>query len=292
MIPGRAEAARVSGPRFFSSSADEPYQRRPTDLLLALGGLAGVVLLALLAPSGTDLEAAVEAVVDSLPGAVSWLWSAGYALFVLWAFVVLGASVLRRGRRRLLVHYALCAAMAWLVATGASLVAGSSWSGVLDRAPALLLLPASAAVVVTGSPHLARPFRWVGRVLVGIGATSAVLLGLTSPLGALTGVIVGMTAGALTHLLLGSPGGHPTPAQAETALAELGLSVVDVSDSPEQVPGMALFEADTEDGGELTVKMFGRDAWDGQLVTSFWTALWRRGERPHLGRGPVRAGRA
>jgi hypothetical protein len=175
--------------------------------------------------------------------------------------------------------------MAWLVATGAVLVGGSSWSDVLDRAPALMLLPASTAVVVTGSPHVARPLRWVGRVLVGIGATSAVLLGMTSPLGALTGVIVGMTAGALTHLLLGSPGGHPTPAQAETALAELGLSVVDVSDSPQQVPGMALFEADTEGGGELTVKMFGRDAWDGQLVTSFWTALWRRGERPHLGRG-------
>ena len=124
MIPGRAQQARVSGPRFFSSSADEPYQRRPTDLLLVLLGLAGVVLLALLAPSGTDLEAAVEAVVSSLPGAVSWLWSAGYALLVLWAFVMLGASVLRRRRRRLLAHYLLCAAMAWLVATGAGLVAG------------------------------------------------------------------------------------------------------------------------------------------------------------------------
>jgi hypothetical protein len=108
---------------------------------------------------------------------------------------------------------------------------------------------------------------------------------MTSPSGSLTGVIVGVTAGALTHLILGSPGGHPTPAQAQTALSDLGLSVLDVSDSPEQVPGMALFEADTEGGGNLTVKMFGRDAWDGQLVTSFWTALWRRGERPHLGRG-------
>jgi uncharacterized protein (TIRG00374 family) len=282
---GRTEPARVSGPRFFSSSADEPYQRRPTDLLLALGGLAGVVILALLAPSGTDLEAAVEDVVSSLPGAVSWLWSAGYALLVLWAFVVVGASVLRRGRRRLLAHYALCAALAWLVATGAGLVAGSSWSDVLDRGPALLWLPLSTAVVVTGSPHVARPFRWVGRVLVGVGASSAVLLGAISPLGALTVVLVGMTAGALTHLLLGSPGGHPTPDQAAAALAELGLPVADVSDAPEQVPGMALFEADTEGGGELTVKMFGRDAWDGQLVTSFWTALWRRGERPHLGRG-------
>lgn len=73
MTPGRARTPRVLGPRFFSSSADEPYQRRPTDLLLAILGLAGVALLALLSPSGTDLEAAVEAVVSSLPDAVSWL---------------------------------------------------------------------------------------------------------------------------------------------------------------------------------------------------------------------------
>jgi uncharacterized membrane protein YbhN (UPF0104 family) len=52
-----------------------------------------------------------------------------------------------------------------------------------------------------------------------------------------------------------------------------------------QVPGVALFDADTPDRDELLVKVYGRDAWDGQFLASIWTALWKRGERPRLGSG-------
>ena len=69
------------------------------------------------------------------------------------------------------------------------------------------------------------------------------------------------------------------------ALADLGVVVVDVSDAVVQVPGVALFDADTPERDELLVKVYGRDAWDGQFLGSVWTALWRRGERPRLGSG-------
>jgi uncharacterized protein (TIRG00374 family) len=278
-----APLARPTAPRFFSSAADEPHLRRPTDLLLALGGL--LVVLALVLGSDGDVEGQVQDLVAALPGVVSWLWSACCAALVLWAIALVLVALVRPGRRRLVVHYALSALAAWLVAAAGAVVAGSSLSTVLERAPAMLWLALATAVVVTASPHVARPLRWVGRILVGAGAVSTVLLGMISPVGALTCVVIGITAGALAHLVVGSPGGRPTPDQARAALAELGVTVVDISDAPQQVPGMALFEADTADGGELTVKMFGRDAWDGQLVTSIWTTLWRRGERPHVGRG-------
>jgi uncharacterized membrane protein YbhN (UPF0104 family) len=272
-----------AGPRFFSSAADEPYRRRPTDLLLALAGALVAVSLALLAPDGSVLGAAVQEAAESAPGSLAWLWSAGFGLLLLWAAVIVGASALRRWRRRLLAHYAVSVTASVVLLAGAGWVSGASTS--VLGSPALLWLAAATSVVVTASPHVARPFRWVGRALVWTAAASALLLGAASPWGVLTGLVVGMTAGALTHLAFGSPGGHPTAAGVAAALADLGLDVLEVRDAPAQVPGMALYAARTADDDALVVTVFGRDAWDGQVVTSVWTALWRRGERPHLGRG-------
>ena len=38
----------------------------------------------------------------------------------------------------------------------------------------------------------------------------------------------------------------------------------------------------TRDGGTLLVKIYGRDAWDGQLLSSIWSFLWYRDETPTL----------
>jgi hypothetical protein len=46
---------------------------------------------------------------------------------------------------------------------------------------------------------------------------------------------------------------------------------------------VALATATASDGRSLLVKVYGRDAWDGQLLASTWSALWHRGESPHLG---------
>ena len=43
--------------------------------------------------------------------------------------------------------------------------------------------------------------------------------------------------------------------------------------------------ATSADGQALLLKVYGRDAWDGQFLASVWSSLWRRGERPSLGLG-------
>ena len=39
----------------------------------------------------------------------------------------------------------------------------------------------------------------------------------------------------------------------------------------------------TAEGRSILVKIYGRDAWDGQLITSLWSSVWNRGETPRVG---------
>ncbi|HSO56160.1 MAG TPA: hypothetical protein VL330_26230 [Actinomycetes bacterium] len=45
---------------------------------------------------------------------------------------------------------------------------------------------------------------------------------------------------------------------------------------------MAIATAEDPQGRSLQVKIYGRDAWDGQLLASAWSSLWYRGDTPHL----------
>ena len=140
-------------------------------------------------------------------------------------------------------------------------------------------------MIVTASPDLARPMRQVGRWLIAIGAISAVALGAALPIGIVAGFLVGFGTAALVHLLFGSPGGRLTLDQVTGVLQELGVDATATSDAPLQTRGVALTLATTPDGQPLLVKVFGRDAADGQFVAATWYAIWHRGAKP------VRAGR-
>jgi uncharacterized membrane protein YbhN (UPF0104 family) len=284
---------RLTGLRFYSSQADAPRVRRPTDIMLL--GLAVLVILAaaVVAPGPTNLDDAVSALIAELPGFATWGWELSYVALPLWACVILVAAVVRPGRRRLLGDYLLAVVIAFAIAVLASLASGTTWSETWRaftsaEPPSVYLavrLAVATAVIITASPHVTRPLRWLGRGVMTMGAAAALVVGIALPLGVLAGLVVGVAAGAITHLAFGSPGGRPSTDQVHDALADLGVEVVDVSDAVVQVPGVALFDADTPDHEELLVKVYGRDAWDGQFLASIWTAMWRRGERPHLGAG-------
>jgi uncharacterized membrane protein YbhN (UPF0104 family) len=297
--PGRTVASlrrplhRLTGLRFFSSQSDAPRVRRPTDIMLLALGLVTVLVAALVAPGPTGLDNAITALIAELPGFASWAWDLCYLVLALWAAVLVVASLLRPGRRGLLVDYVIAAAMSFAIAAAASLASGTSWEEAWRaftsaEPPSVYLamrLAVVTAVIITASPHVTRPLRWSGRLVITLGACAALVLGIALPVGVVGGFAVGVAAAALTHLILGSPGGRPSTDQVHDALADLGVEVVDVSDAVVQVPGVALFDADTPDRAELLVKVYGRDAWDGQFLASIWTALWRRGERPKLGAG-------
>ncbi|MFZ0323007.1 MAG: lysylphosphatidylglycerol synthase transmembrane domain-containing protein [Actinomycetes bacterium] len=287
---------RLSGlvpTRIFSSAADAPRSRRPTDWLLLFGSVVGLALITIPAPGPTAIDTATAAFLQSVPGLVGWFWEICYGLLLLWALALVVLPLVRPGRRGLFVQFLVAGCLGFGLALLAGSWAGTDWVASLDSVahtapPAVYLgvrIAIAVAVVVTASPHMARPLRFIGRSVIVVGAVGAVSLGVTMPSGVAAGFLVGFLVAALVHLVFGSPGGRLTPAQVELALSDLGLDVTDLRDTKLQPTGVALMTGERDDGSRVLVKVYGRDAWDGQFLTSAWSALWTKGESPHLGMG-------
>ncbi len=282
-------AWRTSHVRVFSSASDAPRARRPTDVVLLVLSLIGIVAFSLVAPGPTTIDQATAQLVADLPGLVGWFWEISYDLLIGWALLLLVAPLVVRRRRRLLLDELLAVLLSYAFAVVAGWIGGTSWSSMLDslfsaHPPAVypaMRLALATAVVATASPHIARPWRNIGRWVVGVGAVAAIALGIALPLGILTGYAVGLAAAAVTHLLLGSPGGRLSLEQMATALGDLGVEATDPRYAPLQTRGVALATASATDGRPLLVRIYGRDAWDGQLIASIWSRLWYRDDTRH-----------
>ncbi len=271
--------------RPWSSAPDDPRLRRPTDILLLLGTTLlavgiGVTLRA--RPPATSTPPGTTSISDI----VTWTADTVYALVAVWALVLLLLPLFARGRRRLLLDYVLGSALALLAGLLVSRPSGSGWTDTLHRMvtadpqPVDVVGPmaVATAIVVIASPHITRPLRWTGRLLVLVGAIAAVALDVTHVLGGLTLIIVGVLAASLTHLILGTPSGHPTADQVAVSLPDVGVDVDDLVLADRQPPGASRFLGTTGTGLPVVVTVYGRDAWDDQLVGSVWTALTIRGE--------------
>ncbi len=279
--------------RVFSSAPDSPRLRRPTDVLLLILAVAVTAALTVVGPGPTSLDESLDNLIQSLPGLAGWLWELAYLLLTVWSLALVVVVLCARGRRRLLWDIALAVALSFGAALVAGKLSGTDWSLsvraiVRTDPPAVyvaVLLATATAVVVVMSPHLSRPLRNVGRAIIVLGGIAGVDLGVALPIGVLAGFAVGVGAASVAHLVLGSPDGRLTPAQVASALADLGLVCSEVHEVPGQTTGVAALAATAQDGRLLTVKVYGRDTWDGQFLASLWNSLWRKGETPSLTRG-------
>jgi uncharacterized membrane protein YbhN (UPF0104 family) len=256
--------------RVWSSAPGAQLLRRPTDVLLLLIAVLLLAALAVPMPGPTQADDAVVGLLDSLPSAVGLLWGVSTTVLTVWSIVLVLLPLAFRGRRRLTPMLLLAVA----VAVGGVLITDAS-----------ARLALTTAVIVTASPYVSRPLRYWGRLLILAGSVSVVGTGEALPIVALAGLLVGIGAAALTHLVLGSPQGLLTDGQVEIALADLGVDVVDIQEAEDLEPGEALWRARRADGDNVRVKVYGRDAWDSQVVGSLWATITRRGEIPTLGRG-------
>jgi uncharacterized membrane protein YbhN (UPF0104 family) len=272
--------------RFFSSSADAARARRPTDVVLVLLAAATLGLVSIAAPDPTAADERITKLVKDLPGLLGWFWEAASDLLVLWPLVLLVAAVVA-SRRLFLLRDQLLATIfaggvAGLVAGGVSALAdGLSATGPPTLYPAVRVALA-AALIATTSPHLSRPIRRIGRWVITLGSFGVVALGVALPLGVVSGLAIGLGSAALVHLAFGSPGGLPSLDQVRAVLEELGVETIDLRSAELQPKGVALLRAETPQGLPLLVKVYGRDAWDGQLLTATWSYLWYRDESPTL----------
>src|SRR4029079_11018053 len=136
-------------------------------------------------------------------------------------------------------------------------------------------LTLAVAMLSTASPHLSRPFRHFRRWLIGGQFVAGLLLGAATVTGVLAATAIGLLAACVAHMIVGSPGGRPTTSRIELALQGLGVAVDHLAPAAMHPEGVLMFEG-TDARGPLSVKVYGRDAWDGQLLANVWRVAWSR----------------
>jgi uncharacterized membrane protein YbhN (UPF0104 family) len=220
-----------------------------------------------------------------LPGLFGWFWELSYDLAAAWALLLVVVALF--ARRLALVGDQVLALSVVLVLGAVLTDDGASLLGAITSSDPPAVFPATrialiTAAVVTTSPHLALPFRRVGRWLVILGIASAIALGTARPVGVLAALALGTIGAMAARLALGTPGGRPTRAQVALALAELGVPALDVRPAELESRGVVLVRATSPDGRPLLVKVFGRDARDGRLLATVWGNLWYRDDTSRL----------
>ena len=266
---------------------EQPRARRTADGVTALVGFLLLSLGVLGVDRVTPFEQAVQDLLTSQPSWLSPLAQLVYAFGLVYVIVLVGAIAANRTRGSGALRDVLVAVSGALVV---GLVLGrwlsGAWPYVLPevglddpepRFPVLRLILVVAAIVAA-SPHLSRPVRRAGWLVVGLSGVAAVTLSFADPSDALGAVGLGMAAGGIVLLIFGSPRGYPDPAVVREAVARMGFDVVDVRVDPLQTWGMRRLTATLADGRVLAVKAYGRDASDTARVAKAWRTLWYREE--------------
>jgi uncharacterized membrane protein YbhN (UPF0104 family) len=279
----RPLARRTLGLQLFASAQDEPRSRRPTDVVLAIVSALIVLIAAIASKLLTGLEQSVSDVVADVPSFFDTLWRVMFWAPVAWSVVLIVAAVVR-GRGALARDLIVAPVLSIVLAAAVAAIVMDDGTGISDLLfdvdgpphfpPGLLVI--ATAVISTASPHLGRPFRNLGRWLIPFQLVGTIMLGAALPSGASAAIALGLFAAAAVHLAVGSPGGRPTASRIRLALADLGVRVDDLAPASMQPEGVVLFEG-TDDEGPLLVKVYGRDAWDAQLLANLWRLVWYRG---------------
>jgi glycosyltransferase 2 family protein len=245
--------------------------------VLAIAAVTAVLLPALLRPA-----AAITAVGPAT--AAGRVLTGLVQVTVAAAALVLLVAALRYRRFRVLVTVAggfagaaaLMAAITYLAGPGGSALPGGlrqgSWlagAGFPDPA----VLAGLVAVTVAAAPWLSRPWRraaWV--MLLLIGAARLVTGGLL-PMQVVLALATGVTVGAGLLVAFGVPDRRMGCAGVAAALRAGGVPAGQVTGPLATAKGSRPFEAVTDDGRALFVKVFGSDQRDADLLYRAWRGV-------------------
>ena len=274
----------------FARASEEPYRRRTTDVFRLVTATAGVIWLSQHSAHNSDLALAVFHALNGLPGSLRPVFEVFYRAAALWAVALVVAAALAARRWRLARDLLLAGLLGWAAARGLGLLLASGFRPSLKAiirtrtTPSFPNVPLSLLVAVVGAagPYLTRRVRWLGVVLVTLLAPAELYLGIALPRSLACGAVLGWGAAAAIHLLFGSPGGRPTPAQVEGALHDLGvLAAGDVQLAPVQPAEHTVMHA-SDGTAQLVVKVLGRDERDARLVAKVWKFLYYKDSGPTL----------
>lgn len=267
--------------RLFASSPGQPRYRRATDVFVLVPSLAGLgVLIAVFPPSA--FERSLIRLLASLPDWLAPLWEILYDSLGLLA-VALGVVALAGRRPAVLVQAVASVALALGITFVSARLAVGSWpdAGDLVRLRVnestfpVLRMALAAVVVLAIVPHLVRPLQRVVRWVLLLGLVGGVLVEAAAPSGTLAALLVALVSATVVRLAFGTSAGHPETDDVVAALEELGVPVEWLEPADRQPAGVFVARGRATNGDPLLVKVYGRDAYDAQLLEKVWrTALY------------------
>jgi uncharacterized membrane protein YbhN (UPF0104 family) len=288
-------AALRGGMKVFGAPAGQPRARRATDVVLLVPALVGVVV-AIIAYPPARLERSLQRFLTAMPDWLDSLWGFLVDTVWLWAILLVAAALVRR--RFVAVAQAVAAlVLALLCGVIAARLAVGAWPNVGDAAFGTSKAPpfpdvricVAAAVVLAVSPFLTRPLQRLSRWLIVLGAVGAAVAGDGTPAGAAAAVLIALVAALGVRLIFGTSVGRPGLAEVAAGLVELGVAAHSLEEAERQEAGVFVVRALGVDGERLLIKVYGRDAYDSQLLARLWRVIWYRESGAPLGLGRLQA---
>jgi uncharacterized protein (TIRG00374 family) len=276
--------AAVLGPR----GGGTTWRRASDAFRLALA----VIVVAVSIPVMKANSAAELRIVNAVhppPEAISWLvttvfWLGSAGVSVL--LVIVGLLVPRLTAVRWI---AVAAVLTW----GVCLVLGAVLGPAAGRPPISELsglntgypvtqIAVVIAVAATALPYLSRPVHRLVWFLIAAAVLTAVSGGFALPVNAISSVALGWGVAAALHLAVGSPLGLPSAAEVTAWIADLKVTVRDITRASRQVWGVEQFTGRDPAGEPVELAVYGRDASDARMLAKLWRSFVYRDSGPTL----------
>ena len=292
-VPARAAEPRtlrrVLSQALVSPRSSDPSKRRPTDVALAVATVGGVVVTAWHAKSPGQLELQLALFLNRIPEGWSGVLTAVLGLGALWVVAIMAGLGLLTQRRRLSLELLIAGVGTWVAGRIFVRALGQRPppSGIHTRAGDVHQFPTvrlavAVAVVAAAAPYLTRLARSLGWLLIGAMTLAAAALSLGLPNDIVGGILLGLAGASIVHVAFGSPAGRPSLEQIGDALAELGIPARDLQFAATQEPGGTSVLARTDGNDTLSIRAYGRDERDAQLLSKLWRFVWYEDSGPTL----------
>jgi len=291
----RAETPRYVPARLFASSRGRRRFRRATDVFLLVPSLLGLGLLIAVYPPSA-FERALIRLLATLPGWLGPLWEILYDGEALVAILLVVVAL--AGRRYVVLLQAVASVvLAIAVTLVAARLAIGDWPDAGDvlrlrvdgSTFPLLRVALGATVILAVVPHLVRPLQRLVRWALALGLVGAVLVEAAPPSATLAAFLVALIAATAVRLAFGTSAGHPETDDVVAALAELGIDVDGLQPADRQPAGVFIARGADASGDPLLVKVYGRDAYDTQLLEKVWRTALYADDGPRLRRSRLEA---
>jgi uncharacterized membrane protein YbhN (UPF0104 family)/tRNA A-37 threonylcarbamoyl transferase component Bud32 len=265
-----------------------PRFRRASDVVVLVPGV--LLLLGLIvAYPPSRLERSFAAFLAAVPGWLDPVWGFAYDLLALWAIVLFGVGVVAR-RHMIIVQVLGSIAGAALLSAVCGRLATGHWRNlegflgleVNNGAFPVARVALATATILAVVPHLVRPLGRLSRWVLTFGALGALFVEHSPPTATFAGLLVGIVAASAIRLAFGTSAGRPETPVVVASLAELGIEVRVLEAAARQPAGVFIARGEDSAGRSLLVKVYGRDAYDMQLLEKMRRTAWYRGKGTRL----------